>query len=94
MRYQEAAASKGKDAALSRLRWEVDSPRRYQVMSTEVMEIDGVEVAVATEIYCDRGGDHRELVERARADRRKLGHNVDESAVLCMRCVKAIPLTV
>ncbi|MFZ0862388.1 MAG: hypothetical protein WAN18_17025 [Candidatus Sulfotelmatobacter sp.] len=56
------------------------------------MEIDGVEVEVAAEIYCDRGGDHRELVGRARADRRRLGHNVDESAVLCMRCVKAIPL--
>jgi hypothetical protein len=63
-------------------------------MSTEVMDIDGVEVEVAAEIYCDRGGDHRELVDRARADRRKLGHNVDDSAVLCMRCMKAIPLIV
>jgi hypothetical protein len=31
-------------------------------------------------------------VERARGDRRRLGHNVDESAVLCVRCMKAIPL--
>ena len=23
---------------------------------------------------------------------RRLGHNVDESAVLCVRCMKAIPL--
>jgi len=58
------------------------------------MEIDGVEVEVAAEIYCDRSGDHRELVDRARADRRKHGHNVDDSAVLCMRWVKVIPLRV
>ena len=56
------------------------------------MEIDGVEVEVAAEIYCDRSGDHRELVDRARADRRKHGHNVDDSAVLCVRCMKAIAL--
>jgi hypothetical protein len=31
-------------------------------------------------------------VERARNDRRRLCHNVDESAVLCVRCMKAIPL--
>src|ERR1039457_4326614 len=43
-------------------------------------------------LVCDRGGDHRELVDRARTDRRRLGHNVDESAVLCVRCVKAISL--
>jgi hypothetical protein len=94
MRHQEAASSNGQDAALSRLRWEFDSPRCYQVMGIEVMEIDGVEVGVVAEIYCDRGGDHRELVDRARDDRRSLGHNVDESAVLCTRCVKVIPLTV
>jgi hypothetical protein len=93
MRHQEAS-SNGQDAALSRLRWEFDSPRCYQVMSTEVMEVDGFEVEVAAEIYCDRGGDHRELLDRARADRRKLGHNIDASAVLCMRCMKAIPLRV
>jgi hypothetical protein len=31
-------------------------------------------------------------VEQARIDRRRLGHDVEESAVLCLRCVKAIPL--
>ena len=91
MRYQEAS-SNGQDAALSRLRWEFDSPRCCQVMSTEVMEIDGVEVEVAAEIYRDRGGDHRELVDRARTDRSRLGQNVDESAVLCVRCMKGIAL--
>jgi hypothetical protein len=63
-------------------------------MSTQVIEVDGFEIELAAELYCDRGGDHRELVDRARNDRRKLGHNVDESAVLCIRCMKAIPLTV
>jgi hypothetical protein len=31
-------------------------------------------------------------VDGARSDRHRLGHNVDESAVLCVRCMKAIPL--
>ena len=44
MRYQEAS-SNGQDAAT---RWEFDSPRCCQVMSTEVMEIDGVEVEVTS----------------------------------------------
>jgi len=30
MRREEEAAANGEDAALSRLRWEVDSPRCYQ----------------------------------------------------------------
>ena len=61
-------------------------------MSTQVIELEGFEIELASELYCDRGGDHRELVNRARADRMKLGHNVDESAVLCVRCMKAISL--
>ena len=67
-------------------------PRCYQVMNTQTIEVDGFEIEVASELYCDRGGDHRELVDRARIDRNLLGHNVDESAVLCVRCMKAIPL--
>jgi hypothetical protein len=63
-------------------------------MSTHVIELDGFEIEVASELYCDRGGDHRELVQRARIDRTRLGHNVDDSAVLCIRCMKAIPLRV
>jgi hypothetical protein len=51
-------------------------------MSTQVIDLEGFEIELASELYCDRGGDHRELVTRARADRRRLGHNVDESAVL------------
>jgi hypothetical protein len=61
-------------------------------MSAQVIELEGFEIDLASELYCDRGGDHGELVDRARADRKRLGHNVDESAVLCVRCMKAIPL--
>ena len=61
-------------------------------MSAQTIELDGFEIEIASELYCDRGGDHRELAERARTDRSRLGHNVDESAVLCMRCMKAIAL--
>jgi hypothetical protein len=85
-------SSNGQDAAPSRLRWEFDSPRCYQVMSTQTIELEGFEIEVASELYCERGGDHSELVNIARRDRRRLGHSVDESAVLCVRCMKAIPL--
>ena len=61
-------------------------------MNTQTIELDGFEIEIASESYCERGADHRELVERARIDRRKLGHNLDDSAVLCVRCMKAIPL--
>ena len=92
MRTEEAASSNGQDAAPSRLRWEFDSPRCYQVMNAQAIELDGFEIELASELYCESGGDHRDLVDRARSDRRRLGHNVDESAVLCVRCMKAIPL--
>jgi hypothetical protein len=58
----------------------------------QVIELEGLEIELASELYCDRGGDHRDLVDGARMDRRRLGHNVDESAVLCVRCMKAIVL--
>jgi hypothetical protein len=61
-------------------------------MSTQVIELEGFEIELASDLYCDRGGDHSELVDRARTDRTRLGHNVDESAVLCVRCKKAIAL--
>jgi hypothetical protein len=61
-------------------------------MSTQTIEVEGFEIELASELYCDRVGDHRELADRARTDRRRLGHNVDESAVMCMRCMKAIAL--
>jgi hypothetical protein len=73
-------------------RLKFDSPPGYQVMSTQTIELDGFEIEIASELYCDRGGDHHELAERARIDRMRLGHNVDESAVLCVRCMKAIRL--
>ena len=63
-------------------------------MRTQRIELEGFEIELASELYCDRGGDHHELVDHARADRRRLGHNVDESAVLCVQCMKAIPLKV
>jgi len=61
-------------------------------MGTHAIELEGFEIELASDLYCDRGGDHHELVVRARADRRRLGHNVYESAVVCVRCMKAIPL--
>ena len=57
-----------------------------------MIELDGFEIEVASELYCDGGADHRELVSRARIDRKQLGHSLDEAAVLCVRCMKAIPL--
>jgi hypothetical protein len=60
-------------------------------MNTQTIELEGFEIE-ASELYCDRGGDHRELVERARTDRSRVGHNVEDSAVLCVRCMKAIVL--
>ena len=63
-----------------------------KVMSTQTIELEGFEIELASELYCERGGDHCDLVDRARRDRKKLGHNVDESVVLCVRCMKAIPL--
>ena len=61
-------------------------------MSTQTIELEGFEIELASDPYCDRRGDHQELVDRARADRRRLGHKVDDSAVLCVRCMKAISL--
>jgi hypothetical protein len=92
MRGEEVASSNGQDASLSRLRWEFDSPRCYQAMNGQAIELDGFEIELASELYCERGGDHRDLVDHARSDRHRLGHNVDDSAVLCVRCMKAIPL--
>ncbi len=61
-------------------------------MSTQTIELEGFEIEIGSELHCDRGGDHGELVERARIDRKRLGHNLDESAVLCVGCMEAIPL--
>jgi len=59
-------------------------------MRTRTIELEGFEIEPASELYCDHGGDHRELVNRARTDCMKLGHSADESAVLRVRCMKAI----
>jgi hypothetical protein len=61
-------------------------------MKTQTIDLDGFEIEIASELYCERGGDHRELLDRARTDRKQLGQSLDESAVLCVRCMKAIPL--
>ena len=61
-------------------------------MSKQTIELEGFEIELASALYCERGGDHRDLVDRARTDRGRLGHNVDDSAVLCVRCMKAISL--
>ena len=61
-------------------------------MNTQTIELDGFEIEIASELYCERGADHRELVNHARADRKQQGHSLDDAAVLCVRCMKAIPL--
>ena len=86
------ASSNGQDAALSRLRWEFDSPRCYQDMNTQTMELDEFEIEIVPELHCERGGDHHQLADPALTDCRRFGHNLDESAALCVRCMKAIPL--
>src|SRR2546430_1210984 len=60
-------------------------------MNTQMIELDGLEIEVASELYCDRGGNHHELADRARTDRKQLGHNLDESAVLCWGGLKTKP---
>jgi len=35
-------------------------------MSTQTIEVEGFEIELASELFCERGGDHRELVDRAR----------------------------
>jgi hypothetical protein len=61
-------------------------------MSAQMIELEGFEIEIVSELYCERGADHRELLTRARADRKQLGHSLDDAAVLCVRCMKAIPL--
>jgi hypothetical protein len=61
-------------------------------MSVEIIEVEGFQVGIAAETYCTRGGDHRQLADQARADRTKHGLDLEESAVLCIRCLQAIPL--
>ena len=34
-----------------------------KVMSTQTIELEGFEIELASELYGDRGGDHRELGE-------------------------------
>jgi len=34
-------------------------------MNAQAIELDGFEIELSSELYCERGGDHRELVERA-----------------------------
>ena len=35
-------------------------------MGTQTIELEGFEIELASDLYCDRGGDHHELVVRAR----------------------------
>jgi hypothetical protein len=34
-------------------------------MNAQAIELDGFEIELASELYCECGGDHGELVERA-----------------------------
>lgn len=48
---------------------------------------------ITTEKQCRRSGDdHVKLKHEARADRKRLGFNVDDSYVLCLRCGMAVAL--
>jgi hypothetical protein len=49
-------------------------------MNRQMIELDGFEIELGSELHCESGGDHHELADRARTDRRRLGHNVGESA--------------
>ena len=57
------------------------------------IEMDGFEIELASELYCNQTGDHPGLVQRARTDLAQLGRKIDDLAVLCMECMKAILLT-
>jgi hypothetical protein len=54
----------------------------------------GHAVEVTKDKTCTRSAtDHQKLAQEARADRRKLGFNIEESFALCLRCGMAVPLT-
>jgi hypothetical protein len=61
-------------------------------MNSKTIEVEGFEIELATESSCERGGDHQELADRARIDRVRLGRDLEGLAVLCVRCLRAIPL--
>ena len=53
----------------------------------------GRELDVTTERTCTKSGeDHFVLRQQARAERERLGFNIDESFALCLRCGKAVAL--
>ena len=56
------------------------------------MKLFGYSIELGVVEYCDMGIDHKDLVREAKADRERLGFNVEESAVICTRCLKAIKL--
>src|SRR4029077_18025681 len=40
-----------------------------QLMSTQTIELEGFEIELASELYCEPGGDHSDLEDRARTER-------------------------
>jgi hypothetical protein len=44
--------------------------------------------------YCQMGSDHVKLVHEARAERMRLEKDVDNSSVVCARCIRAISLKI
>ena len=40
-------------------------------MNAQAIELEGFEIDLGSELYCERGGDHRELVDLARSDRNR-----------------------
>ena len=56
-------------------------------------ELFGKKIEIGDIEYCRAAGqDHRGLVEEARRDRIRLEKDVENSSVVCARCVRAIPL--
>jgi hypothetical protein len=43
--------------------------------------------------FCEMGANHSELVRDIREERMRRGFNINESCALCLRCGKAVPLT-
>ncbi|MBV9183394.1 MAG: hypothetical protein JO356_18995 [Acidobacteria bacterium] len=61
-------------------------------MNGKMIELEGFAIELASELHCERGGDHQQLADHVRSDRVRLGRNLEGTAVLCVRCMKAIPL--
>ena len=60
----------------------VRSPRCYELMKPQTIDLVGFEFEIVSELYCERGGDHREPPPCSHR-LQQLGQSLDESPVLC-----------